>query len=143
MGFKSFITSGWNRLKSDVHQGIIGAKNVAHRVWNATKKGLIGAKNFAVNNPKAVGTMLHAITPFATAFNPALGAITSTGASIFSNMPKGTVKDKLVKISEQFARGELKPSAPTTGGSTTAQAAVDSGRVTQRKSHKWIPFRSV
>ena len=140
MGFKSFITSGWNRLKSDVHQGIIGAKNVAHRVWNATKKGLIGAKNFAVNNPKAVGTMLHAITPFATAFNPTLGAITSTGANIFSHMPKGTIKDKLEKISEQFARGDLKPN---TGGSSTAQAVVDSRRATTHKSHKWVLFRGV
>lgn len=141
MGFKSFITSGWNRLKSDVHQGLIGAKNVAHRVWNATKKGLIGAKNFAMNNPKAVGTMLHAITPFATAFNPALGAITSTGASIFSNMPKGSIKDKLVKISEQFARGELKPDNPTKniGGSSTAQVAADS----RKKYHKAIPFRGI
>ena len=139
MGFKNFITSGWNRLKNDVHQGLIGAKNAVHRVWNATKKGLISAKNFAVNNPKAVGTMLHAITPFATAFNPALGSITSAGASIFSNMPKGTIKDKLEKISEQFARGELKASAPQTGGSSTAQAVVDS----RRKSHKWVPFRGI
>lgn len=144
MGFKHFITSGWNRLKSDVHQGLIAAKNVAHHVWDATKKGLIGAKNFAVNNPKAVGTILHAITPFATAFNPALGAITSAGASIFNNMPKGTIKDKLEKISEQFARGELKQtSTPTIGGSTTAQTAVDSRRVAQRKSNKWVPFRGV
>ena len=141
MGFKSFITSGWNRLKSDVHQGLIGAKNVAHSVWNATKKGLIGAKNFAMNNPKAVGTFLHAVTPFATAINPALGAITSTGASIFSNMPKGSVKDKLVKISEQFARGELNPKNNSTGsrnigGSSTAQAAADSRKA---KSVKWTP----
>ena len=113
MGFKSFITSWWNRLKNDVHQGLIGAKNVAHKVWNATKKGLIGAKNYAVNNPQAVGTMLHAISPFAAAFNPALGAITSAGASIFSNLPKGTVKDKLENISEQFARGELRPNNVT------------------------------
>ena len=134
MGFKSFITSGWNRLKSDVHQGLIGAKNAAHRVWNATKKGLIGAKNFAMNNPKAIGTMLHAITPFATAFNPTLGAITSAGANIFSHMPKGSVKDKLVKISEQFARGELKQ-----GGSSTAQAAVDS----RKRSNNAIPFRGI
>ena len=139
MGFKSFITSGWNRLKSDVHQGLIGAKNVAHRVWNATKKGLIGAKNYAMNNPHAVGTFLHAVTPFATAINPALGAITSTGASIFNNMPKGSVKDKLVKISEQFARGELTPKNNSSGtqnigGSSTAQAAVDS----RRRSRKWF-----
>lgn len=139
MGFKNFITSGWNK----VHQGLIGAKNIAHKVWSATKTGLIGAKNFDMNNPKAVGTILHAITPFATAFNPALGAITSTGASIFSNMPKGTIKDKLEKISEQFARGELKPSSPQTGGSPSAQAAVDSRRATQHKSHKWIPFRGI
>ena len=139
MGFKSFITSGWNRLKSDVHQGLIGAKNVAHKVWNATKRGLIGAKNYAVNNPQAVGTMLHAISPFAAAFNPALGDIISAGASIFSNLPKGTVKDKLEKISEQFARGELKPSN-VTGGSPTAQAAVESKR---NKSLKWIPFRGI
>ena len=143
MGFKNFITSGWNRLKNDVHQGLIGAKNVAHRVWNATKKGLIGAKNYAMNNPKAIGRVLHAITPFARAFNPALGAITSTGANIFSHMPKGSVTDKLEKISEQFARGELKPSTPQTGGSSTAQAAVDSRRATQHKSHKWIPFRGI
>ena len=145
MGFKSFITSGWNRLKNDVHQGLIGAKNVAHRVWNATKKGLIGAKNFAMNNPKAVGTFLHAVTPFATAINPALGAITSTGASIFTNMPKGSVKDKLVKISEQFARGELNPKnnskstssgTQNIGGSSTAQAAADSRKA---KSVKWTP----
>ena len=138
MGFKSFITSGWNRLKSDVHQGLIGAKNAAHRVWNATKKGLIGAKNFAINNPKAVGFALRALTPFATAFNPTLGAATSIGASIFSNMPKGTVKEKLEKISEQFARGELKPQN-TIGGSSAAQAAVDS----RRRSHKWVPVRGV
>ena len=143
MGFKSFITSGWNRLKSDVHQGLIGAKNAAHRVWNATKKGLIGAKNFAMNNPKAVGTILHTITQFATAFNPTLGAITSTGANIFSHMPKGSVKDKLEKISEQFARGELKSGSPQTGGSSTAQAAVDSRRTINQKSHKWIPFRGI
>lgn len=142
MGFKSFITSGWNRLKSDVHQGLIGAKNAAHRVWNATKKGLIGAKNFAVNNPKAVGFALHALIPFATAFNPALGAATSVGASIFNNMPKGTVKDKLEKISEQFARGELKPKN-ITSGSLSAQTVVDSRRAVQHKSHKWIPFRGV
>ena len=142
MGFKSFITSGWNRLKSDVHQGLIGAKNAAHRVWNATKKGLIGAKNFAVNNPKAVGLALHALTPFATAFNPALGAVTSVGANIFSHMPKGTMKEKLEKISEQFARGELK-SGNITGGSSTAQAAVDSRRAISHKSHKWIPVRGI
>ncbi len=142
MGFKSFITSGWNRLKSDVHQGLIGAKNAAHRVWNATKKGLIGAKNFAVNNPKAVGLALHALTPFATAFNPALGAVTATGATIFNNMPKGTMKEKLEKISEQFARGELKP-GNITGGSSMAQAAVDSRRAISHKSHKWIPFRGI
>ena len=152
MGFKSFITSGWNRLKSDVHQGLIGAKNAAHHVWNATKKGLIGAKNFAVNHPKAVGMALHALTPFATAFNPALGALTATGANIFSNMPKGTITDKLEKISEQFARGALKPNV-TTGGSSTAQAAVDSRRAATHKNpsemaaskrtHKWIPFRGV
>lgn len=134
MGFKSFITNGWNRLKNDVHQGLIGAKNVAHRVWSATKKGLIGAKNYAMSNPKAVGTMLHAITPFATAFNPTLGAITSAGANIFSHMPKGSVTDKIVKISEQFARGELKSS-----GSKTAQAAADS----RKKSTKAIPFRGL
>ena len=139
MGFKNFITSGWNRLKSDVHQGLIGAKNAAHRVWNATKKGLIGAKNFAVNNPKAIGTVLHALTPFAASINPALGAITSTGASIFSNMPKGSIKDKLEKISEQFARGELKPSPSGAGGSPTVQATVES----RKKSHKWIPFRGI
>lgn len=149
MGFKSFITSGWNRLKNDVHQGLIGAKNAANHLWSATKKGLIGAKNFAMNNPKMVGTLLHAITPFATAFNPALGAITSTGASIFSNMPKGSVKDKLEQISEQFARGELKPPTtnelkpPTTGGSSTAQATVDSRRAASKHARKWIPFRGV
>lgn len=147
MGFKSFITSGWNRLKNDVHQGILGAKNAAHHVWSATKKGLIGAKNFAVNHPKAIGTALHALTPFATAFNPALGALTATGANILSNMPKGTVTEKLEKISEQFAKGALKPNVttPTTGGSVTAQAAVDSRRSssTSRKSHKWVPFRRI
>ena len=133
MGFKSFITSGWNRLKSDVHQGLIGAKNVAHRVWNATKKGLIGAKNYAI------GTVLHAITPFATAFNPALGAITSTGANIFSHMPKGSVTDKLMKIREQFARGELKP-----GGSSSAQASVDSRKKSNKRSNNnVIPFRGL
>ncbi len=58
MGFKRFITSGWNRLKSDIHQGLIGAKNAAHHIWSATKKGLIGAKNYAMNNPKAVGNIL-------------------------------------------------------------------------------------
>ena len=136
MGFKTFITNGWNRLKSDVHQGLIGAKNVAHRVWNVTKKGLIGAKNFAMNNPQAIGTFLHAVTPFATAINPALGAVTSTGASIFNNMPKGSVKDKLVKITEQFARGELTPKNNSSGGSSTAQAAADSRR---SKSVKWTP----
>ncbi|KAK8840664.1 hypothetical protein M9Y10_030439 [Tritrichomonas musculus] len=36
-------------------------------------------------------------------------------------MPKGSITDKLVKISEQFAKGELK-----SGGSPTAQAAADS-----------------
>lgn len=134
MGFKSFITSGWNRLKSDIHQGLTGAKNAAHHIWSATKKGLIGAKNYAMNNPKAVGNILHAITPFATAFNPTLGAITTAGANIFSHMPKGSVTDKLVKISEQFARGELKPS-----GSPSAQAAADS----RKRTHNAVPFRSV
>lgn len=147
MGFKSFITSGWNRFKSDVHQGLIGAKNAAHSVWNATKKGLIGAKNFAVNHPKAVGLALHALTPFATAFNPALGALTATGANIFSNMPSGTVSQKLEKISEQFARGALNPNVtttPTTGGSSEAQAAVDSRRTAQHhKSHKWVLTRKI
>ncbi|KAK8890247.1 hypothetical protein M9Y10_035019 [Tritrichomonas musculus] len=139
MGFKNFITSGWNRLKNDVHQGLIGAKNVAHRVLNATKKGLIGDKNYAMNNPKAIGTVFHSITPFATAFNPALGAITSTGANIFSHMPKGSVTDKLVKISEQFARGELKP-----GGSTTAQATADSRKASSKKrSIKCVPYTKV
>ena len=38
MGFKSFITSGWNRLKSDIHQGLIGAKNAAHHIWSATNR---------------------------------------------------------------------------------------------------------
>lgn len=141
MGFKSFITSGWNRFKNDVHQGLIGAKNAAHHVWNATKKGLIGAKNYAMNHPKTVGTLLHAITPFATAFNPALGAVTSVGASIFSNMPKGSVKNKLEQLSEQFARGELKP--PPTGGSSSAQAAVESRRAASKHYHKWVPFRGV
>ena len=92
-----------------------------------------------MNNPKAVGLALHALTPFATAFNPALGAVTSVGANIFSHMPKGTVKEKLEKISEQFARGELKPSS-NVGGSSAAQAAVESRR---NKSHKWIPFRGI
>ena len=77
MGLYYFITNGWNRLKNDVHQGLIGAKNVALNVWNATKKGLIGAKNFALNNPRTVGTMLQANTPIATAFNPTLGVIAS------------------------------------------------------------------
>lgn len=78
---------------------------------------MIGAKNFAVNHPHAIGTALHALTPFATAFNPVLGAITATGANIFNNMPKGTVTEKLEKINEQFARGALKfnVTAPTTG----------------------------
>ena len=145
MGFKNFITRGWNRFKNDIHQGLIGAKNMAHRVWNATKKGLIGAKNFAVNNPKAVGFALHALAPFATAFNPALGAATTVGANIFSNMPKGTVKDKIVKLSEQFARGELNPNKinNSVGGSSSAQAAVDSRRTSSRKSHKWVPYRDV
>lgn len=147
MGFKSFITSGWNRLKSDIHQGLTGAKNAAHHIWSATKKGLIGAKNFAVNHPKAVGMALHALTPFASAFNPALGALTATGANILNNMPKGSITNKLEKISEQFARGALKHNVttitPTTGGSATAQAAVDSRRATSHKSHKWIPFRGV
>ncbi|KAK8895932.1 hypothetical protein M9Y10_013818 [Tritrichomonas musculus] len=138
MGFKNFITNGWNRLKSDVQQGITGAKNVAHRVWNATKKGLIGAKNFAMNNPPAVGTVLHAISPFATAFNPTLGALTTAGANIFSHMPKGSVTDKLVKISEQFARGELTP-----GGSSSAQAAADLRKRTNKKPHNAIPFRGL
>ena len=148
MVFKSFITNGWNRLKNGFHQGLIGAKNAAHSVWNATKNGLIGAKNFAVNNPHAVGVALHALTPFAAAFNPALGAITATGATIFNNMPKGSVKDKLVKISEQFARGELKtfndtPTSRPTGGSSTAQAAADLRKAPKNKSHKWIPFRGI
>ena len=130
MGFKNFITNGWNRLKSDVQQGITGAKNVAHRV--------IGAKNFAMNNPRAVGTVLHAISPFATAFNPTLGALTTAGANIFSHMPKGSVTDKLVKISEQFARGELTP-----GGSSEAQAAVDSRKRANKKPHNAIPFRGL
>ena len=153
MGFKNFITSGWNRLKNDIHQGLIGAKNVGRRIWNATKTGLIGAKNFAMNNPQAVGTVLHALTPFATAFNPALGAITSTGASIFSNMPKGSVKDKLIKISEQFARGELNPKNNSSstgtvsrniGGSASAQAAVDSRRTsTKNRSVNWTPTRGI
>lgn len=133
MVFKSFITNRWNRLKNGFHQGLIGAKNVAHSVWNATKNGLIGAKNFAVNNPHAVGVALHALTPF---------------ASIFNKMPKGSVKEKLVKISEQFARGELKPFNDTqvshpTGGSSSAQAAADLRKVPKNKSHKWIPFRGI
>ena len=145
MGFKSFITSGWNRLKSDIHQGLTGAKNAAHHIWSATKKGLIGAKNFAVNHPKAVGMALHALTPFASAFNPALGALTATGANIFNNMPKGNVTNKLEKISEQFARGALKPNVTTitTGGSSSAQAAVDSRRATSHKPYKWVPFRGI
>ena len=165
MGFKSFISNGWNKLKSGLHQGLIGAKNVATKVWDVTKKGLIGAKNFVVNNPELVGTLLHAITPFATAFNPALGAITSTGASIFNNMPKGPVKDKIEKISEQFARGEIKAptrgkirplktaeikpvtvdeiNTPTFGGSLTAQAAVESRRTAANKSRKLVPFRGI
>ena len=145
MGFKNFITSGWNRLKSDVHQGLIAAKNAAHHIWSATKKGLIGAKNFAVNHPKAVGMALHALTPFASAFNPALGALTATGANIFNNMPKGNVTNKLEKISEQFARGALKPNVTTltTGGSSSAQAAVDSRRATSHRTHKWTPVRGV
>ena len=134
MGIYYFITNGWNRLKNDVHQGLIGAKNVALNVWNATKKGLISAKNFALNNPRTVGTMLQANTPIATAFNPTLGVIASAGTNIFSHMPKGSVTDKLVKISEQFARGELKP-----GGSPTAQAAADSCK----KSHKGILFGGI
>ena len=148
MVFKNFITSGWNRLKNDIHQGLIGAKNVAHRVWNATKKGLIGAKNFAVNNPKAVGFALQALTPFATAFNPTLGVATSIGANLFNNMPKGPIKEKILKISEQLARGELKQNNMTdsnnsVGGSSFVQAAVDSRRSNSRKSSKWIPFRGV
>ncbi|KAK8845142.1 hypothetical protein M9Y10_021324 [Tritrichomonas musculus] len=92
------------------------------------------SKNYAMNNPKAVGTVLHAITPFATAFNPALGTITSTDANIFSHIPKGSITDKLVKISEQFAKGELK-----SGGSPTAQAAADS----RKRSSKAIPFKGI
>ena len=138
MGLYYFITNGWNRLKSDVQKGITGAKNVAHRVWNATKKGLIGAKNFAMNNPRAVGTVLHAISPFATAFNPTLGALTTAGANIFSHMPKGSVTDKLVKISEQFASGELTPS-----GSSSAQAAADLRKRTNKKPHNAVPFRGL
>ena len=78
--------------------------------------------------------MLHAITPFATAFNPTLCAITSASSNIFSHMPKRSVKDKLVKISEQFARGELKQ-----GESSTAQAAADS----RKKPRKFVPFRGI
>ena len=137
MGFKSFITGGWNRLKSDIHQGLIGAKNAAHHIWSATKKGLIGAKNFAVNHPKAVGMALHALTPFATAFNPALGALTATGANVLSNLPKGNVTNKLEKLSEQFARGALNPNITTVGGSPTVQAEVNARRVSSRKSHRW------
>ena len=38
MGFKNFITNGWNRLKNDVQQGLSGAKNIAHYKWNERKK---------------------------------------------------------------------------------------------------------
>ncbi|KAK8885982.1 hypothetical protein M9Y10_041441, partial [Tritrichomonas musculus] len=41
------------------------------------------------------------------------------------------------KISEQFARGALKPNVTTitTGGSSSAQAAVDSRRATSHRTH--------
>ena len=103
-----------------------------------TKKGLIGAKNFAMNNPRAVGTVLHAISPFAMAFNPTLGALTTAGANIFSHMPKGSVTDKLVKISEQFARGEL-----TSGRSSTAQTTADSRQRANKKPHNAVPIRGL
>lgn len=58
--------------------------------------------------------------------------MSSVGANIFSNMPKESVKDKLFKIKEQFARDELKPE-----GSSAAQAEVESRRI----SRKYVPFR--
>lgn len=56
------------------------------------------------------------------------------GANIFSHIPKESVKDKLVKINEQFASSELKP-----GDSSTAQAEVES----RLKSRKYVPFRGI
>lgn len=48
------------------------------------------------------------LLPIVLAFNPASDAMTATGVTIFNNMPEGKIKDKLEKISEQFAYGELK-----------------------------------
>ena len=73
-------------------------------------------RKIAVNNLQAVGAFLHALTPFATAINPELDTITSTCVAILNNIQKRSIKDKLVKISEQFSKCELNPNIMQTIG---------------------------
>lgn len=71
MRFKSCIKCRSNGLMNEVHQGLISAKNEAYKIWNAT----ITTKKTPLNNPQVFETMLHAISPFATAFISELEAI--------------------------------------------------------------------
>lgn len=76
---------------------------------------------------------LHALKIFISAFNLVFCDLKAT---IFNNIPKRTIKDKLVKINKQFAWSELRPTA-VTGGSSTVRASVSSKWTTQKMPTKW------
>lgn len=98
MGFKSFITNGWNSFTNKLQQGITGAKNVAVNAGRAVKQGVIGAKNFVVNNKEAISGGLSAMAPFIGAINPALGTAAAIGSKVLDAIPNGNVKTKLENV---------------------------------------------
>ena len=128
MGFKNFISNGLNRVKSDIQQGLIGAKNIL----NTTKKGLIGAKNFITNNREIISGALKAVSPFVTAINPVIGAGLNIGGNLLDSIPKGNVQDKFETISDQINQGQFMKNSYLSG-SVAAQEAVNARKVKSKR----------
>ena len=126
MGFKSFISSGWNKLKSGINQGISGAKNTATKVWDKTKQGITNAKNFVSNNRQTIGGALQAVSPFVSAINPVVGGALAAGGSFLKNIPSGNVKEKLTD--EISKVNEYAPMNNISSGSNVVQSSLDARR---------------
>ena len=121
MGFKSFISNGWNKLKNGINQGISGAKSAVSKVWDKTKQGITSAKNFVVNNRQLIGGALQAVSPFVAAMNPVVGSALAAGGTFLKDIPSGNVKEKLTD--EMSKVNEYQPS-----GSNSVQASLDARR---------------
>ena len=130
MGFKSFISNGWNKLKNGINQGISGAKSAVSKVWDKTKQGLTSAKNFVVNNRQLIGGALQAVSPFVSAMNPVVGSALAAGGTFLKDIPSGNVKEKLTDEMSKVNEYDSLATKPTniTSGSNNVQASLDARR---------------